>query len=860
MANTLIFQNKLTEDLNLYDSFSNDDGATSTQNYYGTLTLLGSVKSASTASVTALRPMCAVIAFDTSGHPVGRYVAQFGMGVDTVSLTIQPADLSAVQDAGKFLTYISANPSGSLAAQFNKAIQTGSPSKVDNFFSTANGYTDCTFVSYMLALTDRAKNPPAPSSPASTPETQTYSLSQLCNHMGGKWPPELPDIAVENFYCSTANGVLALGGTVDVKDITFQSSATKANVLTLLSVTKVQASFSFTYSFGPNSFGTNIQFVSNDFKVPMSGGDHLVIASPTVSIQFSPISDFGVFKASAAIPFNIFQHTFEADIIMVIDNVEAEISAQIKGDNSSLPAPPPMKGVHFDEFGVGMGLVFTPPSYVLGLQGQFHIGDNTTSVALGDSNKFALVCAMDGDWPNPLYISFYVPAIDFPTLVEVFTDAQISCNIPIMLQDLSFQWSENPREPLVLPDGSLTEMAFGCNGYLQLFDLPFYGSIQLESSGAHATLALSPLQFGNLLQITGNGQGVSLKVDPAGNPIDNTQLPTTAAAQQALAAAPTKQFVASGGPQLIIDTSSSPYFSLGAAISLFEIVNESVSAQIDNDGIHFDLDYGGVIESQLVCNLQSFHTFAGSFTFRLDLTVPLPAINNFSLGNITLNTSAGVGLTITTSTGAIDFQVTAEFTFEGERFTAGPYAADVNLKRIGDLLTSIEHYIVAEAKSVFDSIVSDATKWASYVQKGFVTGESDVAVGLKTAYDKSINEVSSIMHDAGYSVNEATSAIKSAFNASASQMAGALTQGYKSGEQDVASALKAAGYGAQDVAGALSSTFGSVPGDVKKYLQAAGYTTDQIKSAFKKLGGSFESFARSTWKSVSKDLNPKKWK
>ena len=43
---------------------------------------------------------------------------------------------------------------------------------------------------------------------------------------------------------------------------------------------------------------------------------------------------------------------------MINDNIEANFGPVIKGDSTLLPAPPMMQGVHLDEFGVGIGIVF----------------------------------------------------------------------------------------------------------------------------------------------------------------------------------------------------------------------------------------------------------------------------------------------------------------------------------------------------------------------------------------------------------------------------------------------------------------------------------------------------------------------
>lgn len=860
MIGQISIQNSLQKEIKVYDSYTSDGE----QNYFGKLTPLLTIPANTTQAITPIHsPISVLIAFDTDGNPIGRYVAMFGKK----SFVITSQDRSIIQETGSFIDYITANPNSDLATQFQALFKDKSNGlqvkAVDACFQKTTDYKDCTFVSYMLVLTHRAQTPVSqpqpPSSEFQPVENRTYQLSKLCSYLSGEpWPPEFPDIEVRDFKCSTQNDILMLGGAINLTGLKFKTNAISQNVLLLFPVHQVEVQFLFDYEIGLNIFGTRLKFISEDFHIPVENGKSITIKKPTVSIDINPLFKFVVFKASAIIPFNIFSHQFDTTISMVIDNVEAEIGAVIEGDHNALPSPPVLKGVHFDQFGVGMGIIFEPSSYALGLEGKFHIGEGDTIVEL-DDDTFALVCALEGDVPNPMYISFYIPKLDLSRLVEIFTDTVIAIDFPVSLSDLSFKWSENPMEPLVLPDGSLTQMEFGFSGYLDLFGLQFYGDLEIDLQGVKGTLTMSPLRFDKLLHISGDGKAITIKVDENGNPIKNNQIAKTKAMKEAISKATDKQIIAMGGPEMTLSTSSSPYFSLDAQVSLFELINEQIDAKIASDGISFELDYGSVIQSKMRCVLKDYHNFSGDFSYGIDIRVSLPTIDGFSLGTIHLNTSCDLGIGISTSTSNIDFLVRGQFDFEGHRLSFGPYSENIDISRVSDLLAAVGRYILSQAEKIFTDFINDALPWAQTVKNGVIEGINDVAQGVKTAFKKTSAETASIMKYAGYGINEVAEGIKIAYELTPLGIGQILVPEFGVSEQELASVLKYTGFGAAEIALGLNGVFGASPSAINDILQGIGYGTNEIKDAFDSLGGAFSDFASQAWETTKKVFDPSKW-
>ncbi|KAF6515803.1 hypothetical protein HZS61_004544 [Fusarium oxysporum f. sp. conglutinans] len=313
-----------------------------------------------------------------------------------------------------------------------------------------------------MGITYIAEQPESKGKPL---DQAVYSLSTLVNLLGGTWPSDFPDIVVTKFTCNTKND----------SDEALQSFGS------LFDVEELQVALSINYSFGLNLFGTRLSISLDAMHVPFGGLARLTINKPTVTIDINPLFKFVVFTITGDIPFNIFGKAFEADVSMVIDNIEANFGIVIKGDNASLPAPPVMKGMHFDSFGVRIGIIFEPPGAAIGLSGQLHIGDagSSAQVAL-DDDKFVIVCELVEEVPNPLYISFYVPQMHLADVLTVFTHAPSPFDVPVTFTDLSFLWSENPMEPVALPDRLLSNMGYGFSAAANILGFSFYGDLEIN--------------------------------------------------------------------------------------------------------------------------------------------------------------------------------------------------------------------------------------------------------------------------------------------------------------------------------------------------------------------------------------------
>lgn len=816
---TISFKNDLTYDVVVYDSFDDEDSDDDAQgNFFGTLTSLGTVSANATVDIQPIhRSSAFIIESATDKKPVKR-CTKLGSNKTLTSFEIAKADEDAMTATFQFVDFYMKSPNDATSKAFTTVLNGDNvPGDMNTFFQQQSAYANCTFQTYMMAVTYIAITPASVPKP---PEQATYSLSKLAQLMGAQWPSGVPDIEVANFKVSDKNNVLDICGDIDISTLPFETPQISSNVSKVLGDKKILTfKLIFNHDFKASItgllsiFGTRLSLSFDTITVPAGNGS-FPITKPQITIDINPLMKFVVFTLTGTIPFNLYGKAFDANLSMTIDNVEAAIGAVIAGDNSSLPAPPFMKGVHFDQFGIGMGIIFTPPAFAVGLQGKFHIGESSEqNVDLAD-DTFAIICQFESEIPQPVYGSFYVPQLDLNQALALFTNTSANLDVPVTFTDLSFRWAENLMEPLVLPDGSLTQMDYGFSAGINVLSFAFYGDVEVNmSNGLTANVQMSPLNWSNVFMLSGDGPGVTIKVDSSGNPIKNNQIQDSKAMQDALATAQNKQLVAPGGPVLAINTFTAPILHLNAKASLFELANFAIEADIDKSGIKFLLDYGTVLKEKMAVTLSDFHNLAASFAYYVDTTINVPVVNGVRLGSFHLAAETEAHLAITTNTSDVVISVGGSFNFEGLQRNFGDFSADIHIKTVSDLIGAAVSYIESQAQSLFNDFLGDAQKWAEKVKNGFLTGADAVGSVLKNAFGKQSQEVAAIMKNVGYDANAIGSEIKNAWGC---------------GVKDVSWALQQVGYDATTVANSVKNSFGDVVNDTTNALKDLGYAADQV--------------------------------
>jgi uncharacterized protein YukE len=377
----------------------------------------------------------------------------------------------------------------------------------------------------------------------------------------------------------------------------------------------------------------------------------------------------------------------------------------------------------------------------------------------------------------------------------------------------------------------------------------------------------------------GDGSGVSIKADASGNPIKNNLLATTAARQKALKDATTKQLVPPGGPVLRLQTSASPFLHLNAFVSLFEVQNLHLAADITSSGIHFEVGFGGLLTSNMSCTLADFHNLAASFQFGINETISLPSIGGVSLGSIPLQVLASAHFSLNTSSSDLILKVGGSFDFEGITRNFGDFTADMHIQKASELLSAIVQYIEQTAEQLFNDLLYTGAVWAGKVRQGVIAAADSVASVLHNAFNQDARQVASTMKDAGFVLDTITRELKQIFDSG--QVADALRDTFGLSIIGVAQAMQQVGYAGEEVAGALKTTFGddakqiaSALSDVygwsadqiQSTLSGIGFTANQIGQAFQSLGGDFAQAGQAILNALSNvgneiehDLDPSNW-
>ncbi|MFT3704317.1 MAG: hypothetical protein QM802_18255 [Agriterribacter sp.] len=865
---TLNFTNTLSYDVNVYNSVSSADATD--ENYYGNLTLI--TKIPANGSLTGIAtPAGNTYAFvfenATNDKPITRITATAMSILSKNTFTVGQADEDAMTQTLKFVDFVVNNPDNADVTAFQKIWQEDPPSAtdIDNYFKTrTDAYAVCTYPLYSMALLyTAAEDAKKIDNGGSTATGKTYLLSTLVRGLWGGWPSGMEDVTVSDLEINLTDDALKITMTIEFDKIAFESSDIANNVRQVLGVeTTIKVALGVNLQLGLGTFATTLTLSFDNFSIPVDSTTRIPVTNPEAVLSIMPLFKFVTFTLKGTIPLTVDSEVVDLDVALVIDNEELAVNAIIHADSGTLLTLPGLKGVHIDEFGLGLGVFFKPPSCAIGVEGKFHIGEPANNNVIDlDDDSFAIVAKVTGDAVTPQYLSFYIPELSLNQVAEIFTDTKPTFDLPVSFSDLAARWTASFMEPFVLPDGTLSAPGYAFTAAASLFSFNFYGDVSVDLSNLiSANLQMSPVSMGAFLQISGDGDGVSIKVDQNGNPIRQNQIRDTQVLQDVLANATDKQMVPAGGPVFKINTTKLPVLQISAKASLLEIANYDIEATIDKDGIKFELDYGIILTTKMVCNLVDFHNFYAEYGYHINESIQLPTVKGVDLGKINLNADIDGHLSVNTTLSDVTVKAGGEFDFADLHFTFGDFKADINIRNMTDFLKAIGAYIVDEAGTIFSYITSNAGKWAEMAGKGLLTAGVDVAYGLCYAFAVTVDAFPQIMKDAGYAADVVAKGMKDIYNATSQAVADALRKvGYTADEvgaaiknawnctiNDVSWAMHEVGYSAEDVAGAIKNAFNATPQIVLTALRQWGYSADDIVSSLKdKFGAQSQQVA--TW-------------
>jgi len=662
------------------------------------------------------------------------------------------------------------------------------------------------------------------------------TLSAIVDALGVTYPAQLPDIQVSDAqYESESLSTQKISATISLTDLAGISQAFGL----LDDVFPDQPSVRMEVEAGTSGrFGLLLIF--DDLKITLPGNSgRFPINQPTLSIDFNPANMNFMVKLMGDTSINVLGTNIQAKVSGVVNEKEINLGLDVTSGNSYLFTPPELKGFHVTEIGGEVGMFFEPPGVDFGFTGQCYIG-NQGSVPL-DDDRFGLVLNIQGETVEVMYLSFYMAQLDVNQMMEIFTNTNARIDTNVSLSQLEFFYAPSS---VVLPNGDMSKSGISARGAVDILDFGFYGLFYLNGlDHLNAEFECNPIDIktgdgSSILYITGNGQGVSRKVDWNGNPVKYNlvvnDIDNTKPLEDVFSNTTDQQIVKQDGPILQVQTSSSPYLNVSFNASLLDLFGGDLNASLDDNGIMFDFESSAMgISSRIFVTLKNRNEFIANFMFNFN--------NNFSinisdaLGWIADDFTAEAYLEAEYKNGQAKITCSASLNRSGEDFSVGPFELDAYLTTYVSLVAKIAEEAGKIGLELFKDIANDAKKWTEMVVNVVIEGAGEIPNVLQDQFNKSGKEAAKIMKEAKVAIDDVAGGLKDVYNLGSYSAADSMKYaGY--GAKEVGKTFKKIGYPVKDVANALGKVYNMSGDALKKTLGAVGYSADKIKDLGEDLG------------------------
>lgn len=483
--------------------------------------------------------------------------------------------------------------------------------------------------------------------------------------------------------------------------------------------------------------------------IPTGGASDLRIANARLQLGFPALE----FRLSGSLDFAVDHQPIHVEPALAITETEAAFSVDLDFGAGGWTSPMGIQGLALDEVGFKMGVVFAPPGVSLGMEGAAHVGREAPK-----SDQFAFVLEMVEEVPNPLLLSFQIAELSVEEALSAFVPGVSASDLPpfvreIRFTDLAFYWADSI---VALPDGTLAQPGLRFRGNLQVMDFAAHAAVSIDSSGMMGEIMLSPVHLGDVLSITGAGQGVyryerdGKAVMPAAVPEKNLPAPERVAV------------VAPGGAVAQFRTQQSPWLYASIDVSLFGTVSESIEALVSAEGVHFKLVFAitGAVSAELECTA-SKSGFKAHAQFGLHLKADLGPIRIAGVDLGTIHLDAGFDLEMTVEITAQRFllQVSGDFEFEGARLTFPTLKIDLAPASLAELPERLIAHLGENLEEIFADLFADAAKLLEEAGKEIAAAAEAVAKEVEQIEKAAVEEAEQIAKDAEEAVTHAAEAV-----------------------------------------------------------------------------------------------------
>jgi len=525
--------------------------------------------------------------------------------------------------------------------------------------------------------------------------------------------------------------------------------------------------------------------MQTEFEASLDGQFHLIgdyVILDQVALFFYPgKEEFGL---STTMTFSL-QQGASLQLTGIIEISGASVDLEL---STSKPWHEPfgIKGLTIEGMGVGIGI---GDDITLTLAGSISIGSDNTALVLEVAMEFS---AEEEGLPKALLAKEKeVGHIDLSALITEFAP---EVHVPSELLDISLSNFQliivaDPVGFVNPLDNKRYGMGLNVGGALDFYGLNADFAIQIDySSGLSATGDVAePVKIGDFLTLS--------------NATESTK-----------------------GPYATINTISSPFLEITAAVQFYEIAAASIDIEVKDTKLAFHLadkvDRLGDIDLSFHLDGSTGFSATSEATFTLGNVGPIKA-GDWNLGtlNVDVTMKANFALILTPS----DFKLStgATFTFQGVLMRLPSVSIHENLAKLEDIVDAYAKRMAEELWDVGKKVLQDAKALFDAVRAGAISLTDDIG---------------HILHDLGTSIADAAGYLKSVSNAmawDAEKVAGFLKSGFAADAKAVATAMKAAEYEVEDVTTALKKTFSLGVNDAMSILHDLSYDWGSIARALR---------------------------
>ena len=303
-----------------------------------------------------------------------------------------------------------------------------------------------------------------------------------------------------------------------------------------------------------------------------------------------------------------------------------------------------------------------------------------------------------------------------------------------------------------------------------------------------------------------------------------------------------------GGPRISIATFSQPeikdpvlrgpHFLINGQISLLGL-NRHAFVTVSDKGFRFDI--GGDVYPGFNVDLKGQFGNLNDFSAGGALKVGIGNLDLGPLGHANIATGAHGSLDAGYR-GTVWAKVSGGFEFAGQQLTIPSFDLDVNQG-----LLKLPKRITDEVIAALKRYLTDAARWAELVGRGALTGVTDMANTLKTAFHLGADDAARVMRNAQQTADKVASGLRSAYSMTADQaartmrgagfaaneVANGLKSAFNTTADEAAKILKGTGFAANEVGNALKSAYGATADQVAKWLRGAGFAANEVAGALK---------------------------